>query len=254
MLNKGRTTIIRELGCTEDFRVYLARDIDCPTYPTGVTVFLKYTPDVPEPTLLTLRASLRLARLSDFGSRSRMRLHPRVLTANAGEGYYAGMYYQVWILWPRVLTNPYPDAQRRRKSEFSRTVRRTLVQAADGKCQICGGTEGLQLDHLVPIAFGGTGDLSNGMVLCEFCHRAKTAMQFRCKFSSEPADQVPDPQPRYYELGGEKMLGSHAPVYLSKAEPYYLKLHGSEIHYFPTQHDLWLWITTHAKELLQKLP
>lgn len=58
--------------------------------------------------------------------------------------------------------------------------RRSLVLARDRfTCQRCGCRTELEVDHLIPIAKGGTWDLSNLWVLCRDCHRRKTYYEDR---------------------------------------------------------------------------
>lgn len=40
-------------------------------------------------------------------------------------------------------------------------------------CSVCGSTEDLQVDHIIPIGLGGTDSQSNWQVLCKTCHKAK---------------------------------------------------------------------------------
>lgn len=50
-----------------------------------------------------------------------------------------------------------------------------LVEKLGGKCVSCGSTEGLELDHIVPILLDGPAEtLANLQVLCHKCHRKKT--------------------------------------------------------------------------------
>jgi len=42
-------------------------------------------------------------------------------------------------------------------------------------CVYCGTTEDLQIDHIIPIAKGGTSDLDNLQILCGKCNRKKWA-------------------------------------------------------------------------------
>ncbi len=53
-------------------------------------------------------------------------------------------------------------------------VRAYVFQRDRHQCQSCGrqGT-GLQIDHIVPLALGGSNDLSNLQVLCGTCNRRK---------------------------------------------------------------------------------
>ncbi|UQI44645.1 HNH endonuclease [Streptomyces sp. HU2014] len=58
--------------------------------------------------------------------------------------------------------------------------RRATVLARDRfTCQRCGSKTELEVDHLVPIAKGGTWELSNLWVLCATCHRQKTYYEDR---------------------------------------------------------------------------
>ena len=68
-----------------------------------------------------------------------------------------------------------------------RTLRLRLLEA-QGKCRICGRKgrrlvtpngivwEGLEVDHIVPIMYGGTDVESNLQVLCVNCHHHKTML------------------------------------------------------------------------------
>lgn len=50
---------------------------------------------------------------------------------------------------------------------------RELLLEANYKCQKCGATEDLTLDHIVPIFLGGSGNKHNGQVLCRSCNSQK---------------------------------------------------------------------------------
>lgn len=52
---------------------------------------------------------------------------------------------------------------------------RDEVFARDGhKCRQCGETKNLTVDHIIPIAAGGTSDLSNLQTLCKRCNVKKS--------------------------------------------------------------------------------
>ena len=54
-------------------------------------------------------------------------------------------------------------------------LRRAVIAAAAGKCQACAEpTDEFEVDHYVPVALGGTNDLSNLQALCLPCHKVKT--------------------------------------------------------------------------------
>lgn len=63
-----------------------------------------------------------------------------------------------------------PDKQRRKITK----EKRRRVYARDGhKCVLCGSTERLTLDHVVPLIRGGTNLDSNLRTLCEPCNHIK---------------------------------------------------------------------------------
>lgn len=82
--------------------------------------------------------------------------------------------------WRRA-NEPHPrprtELERRRAKATNRTKRfRAPVFARDGyKCRICGATEKLVLDHIVPISKGGCDDPSNLQTLCWSCNSRKGA-------------------------------------------------------------------------------
>ncbi|MFC8099425.1 HNH endonuclease [Streptomyces sp. NPDC057363] len=54
-------------------------------------------------------------------------------------------------------------------------VTRPRALARDGfACVLCGTREGLEVDHVRPIARGGTWTLDNAQTLCRPCHTAKS--------------------------------------------------------------------------------
>ncbi len=58
-----------------------------------------------------------------------------------------------------------------KRSNSSRN--KTLVENAikrDGKCMLCGTTEGLAVHHIIPIADGGTDTIDNMITLCDKHH------------------------------------------------------------------------------------
>ncbi|MGK2382442.1 HNH endonuclease [Gordonia tangerina] len=60
-----------------------------------------------------------------------------------------------------------------------RKIRRRLI-AEDNRCALCGadGREVLlEADHIVPVAQGGDDSLGNARLLCQPCHRPKTARE-----------------------------------------------------------------------------
>lgn len=55
-----------------------------------------------------------------------------------------------------------------------RKKRRPEVLARDENiCKYCGSNEDLEIDHIIPLAKGGTNDLDNLQILCRHCNRKK---------------------------------------------------------------------------------
>ncbi len=85
------------------------------------------------------------------------------LWAATGDGYEIVDYLDCEIARPLRAQ----DVMRREWTALAPTLR-PLVLARDGaKCAQCGATERLQIDHIYPIALGGTNDLDNLQVLCQ---------------------------------------------------------------------------------------
>jgi hypothetical protein len=77
--------------------------------------------------------------------------------------------------WERPLTRVEIEA-RSKRCRFTklRAKLRPIVAAALGEiCTGCATTDGLLLDHVVPIAWGGTNDPANFQFLCGSCNSAK---------------------------------------------------------------------------------
>lgn len=64
------------------------------------------------------------------------------------------------------------------RKEFSKKVRREIIDRAAGKCEACGAIlkkgEG-EVDHILPCALGGLPVAANGRLVCKVCHKEKTA-------------------------------------------------------------------------------
>lgn len=82
---------------------------------------------------------------------------------------------------PRSRSAPYqravpPQVKRRERAKLraARTLWYGQLVAAQGECCVnCGESEGLVLDHVLPIAKGGLSRLDNLQLLCATCNRIK---------------------------------------------------------------------------------
>lgn len=69
---------------------------------------------------------------------------------------------------------------RAKRAGVSPTVRR-FVFARDGRrCRLCGCTERLEIDHIIPVVWGGTDEPENLQVLCKPCNLAKGPPAHAC--------------------------------------------------------------------------
>ncbi len=72
-----------------------------------------------------------------------------------------------------------PHAQRRAAagaSGWTWSATRKRVIARDGRCLLCGSAANLEVDHVVPVARGGTSDdVVNLQTLCSSCDARKGA-------------------------------------------------------------------------------
>ncbi|WP_442942108.1 HNH endonuclease [Nonomuraea sp. NBC_00507] len=75
--------------------------------------------------------------------------------------------------WSRVSAR-----NRTRPSNWRR--RRHLVLSRDGhRCYVCHQLGAGEVDHIVPVARGGTHDMSNLAAICKSCHEIKSAADRR---------------------------------------------------------------------------
>jgi 5-methylcytosine-specific restriction protein A len=79
--------------------------------------------------------------------------------------------------WSRTSArNQLRDTARR---QWDRRVRPQALARDQFTCVRCGERDGLEVDHVVPIAQGGTWTLDNAQTLCRHCHAEKTAQERR---------------------------------------------------------------------------
>lgn len=73
-------------------------------------------------------------------------------------------------------TKPLSESKKRRgrrDSEATATQRQRILRAYDYTCIQCGSKEEPTIDHVIPLAKGGTSYDDNLQVLCEKCNQAK---------------------------------------------------------------------------------
>lgn len=75
---------------------------------------------------------------------------------------------------PRPLLRP-RNPMRRAWDAIAATVRPRVLERDGYCCVYCGATERLEVDHVIPIARGGTNEMENLQALCRACNRTKGA-------------------------------------------------------------------------------
>ena len=77
-------------------------------------------------------------------------------------------------LCPRFTYEKSPEEKTRKSWESkSKRVRPKVLERDGAYCRNCGATDGLVIDHIIPISKGGTNDLDNLQVLCGSCNSSK---------------------------------------------------------------------------------
>ncbi|MFD7257163.1 HNH endonuclease [Streptomyces sp. NPDC059874] len=66
-----------------------------------------------------------------------------------------------------------------RNRVWDRVVRPRALARDGFACVQCGERAGLEVDHVVPVAQGGTWELTNAQTLCKPCHSLKTLEERR---------------------------------------------------------------------------
>lgn len=62
------------------------------------------------------------------------------------------------------------------RDEFTQREKEHILKRDNYKCQCCGTKNGpMEVDHIIPCAMGGSGEISNGQTLCRTCNRSKSA-------------------------------------------------------------------------------
>jgi HNH endonuclease len=60
-----------------------------------------------------------------------------------------------------------------RRRPIPREVMTELWQRDGAQCVECGAVQDLQVDHVIPLSLGGSGELSNLQILCAHCNQTK---------------------------------------------------------------------------------
>ena len=105
------------------------------------------------------------------------------------------------------LRNPGVTKRRERRAKADRQARQidpetyNHVLVRDGRCLRCGATEGLAVDHVVPIALGGSSHIGNLQTLCRSCNSSKGSkvQDYRPRLNVKRNDLCPCGSGRKYK-------------------------------------------------------
>jgi len=64
-------------------------------------------------------------------------------------------------------------SEKSKRISFPKEVREYVFQRDHHQCKSCGQTTKLSIDHIIPLASGGSNDISNLQTLCSSCNSHK---------------------------------------------------------------------------------
>ena len=67
----------------------------------------------------------------------------------------------------------YRLAPLRKESLLRKIVRERILERDNYECQICGSSDNLEVDHIIPLSEGGKHSEHNFQILCRHCNRTK---------------------------------------------------------------------------------
>jgi hypothetical protein len=88
-----------------------------------------------------------------------------------------------------IETEDPPEVKEKWPSRYvSDVLKAQVLERAGHKCECCGATENLEIDHIIPVSKGGKSVLENLQVLCRRCNRKKRQ---RSTSAEQLATQIP---------------------------------------------------------------
>jgi hypothetical protein len=90
------------------------------------------------------------------------------------------MYEELNTLWNPMLNPTFSSrtTKNENKRYISKSDKSTIWERDKGKCQNCGSTYAIQIDHIQPFSHGGKTNLGNLRLLCRNCNQSKGTNTF----------------------------------------------------------------------------
>ena len=85
-------------------------------------------------------------------------------------------------LWKKFTENEHKNKPKKQRKHISKSIRHEVFKRDDYKCVECGASNKetrLHIDHIVPVAQGGSDELDNLQTLCEDCNLAKSDRKWK---------------------------------------------------------------------------
>lgn len=92
-----------------------------------------------------------------------------------------GIIFIGYLLWSYIKTPTGPIDNKRRPFSFDEkasVIEKNVLKYRKKRCEKCGATENLSIDHIIPIDKGGHNGLDNLRLLCKGCNSRKGANRY----------------------------------------------------------------------------
>ncbi len=77
-------------------------------------------------------------------------------------------------IFQNKINNFNKKSDKKKRTPFTKSIRLEVFKRDKYKCKICGNSEPLEIDHILPHSLGGTDDMENLQTLCKPCNRSKS--------------------------------------------------------------------------------
>lgn len=75
--------------------------------------------------------------------------------------------------WEILNYEIYRSGDEYRSGYINQKIKDMVFRRDEGACQICGSSDNIEYDHIIPVSKGGSNELGNIQLLCRSCNRMK---------------------------------------------------------------------------------